>query len=260
MRKTVSFMSLKTGIVLWLVGLLLSALLPFQVAVAGDKVKILTTSFPPYVRLNSEGKPSGPAVSVVREAFDNAGIFCEIEIQPWARAYTLAKTIPDTFIFSIARRPNREDLFQWVGTVAPYKVRLFKLSSSAVPTVENWSDLRDFRMAGQLKDVKALFLKDHGFDVYFVPAAENTIKMLYASRVDLVAGDSLSLPYRASLLGLDPAKLAVAANIPELSSDLYLAAQVDSKADVLARVRKSLQALKDEGRFDAIWRRMAAGS
>lgn len=229
-------------------------------AYGGEKATILSTPFPPYIAAGDDGKPAGPAVDVVREAFEHVGLDCKIELQPWSRAYAMAEAVPETFIFSIARRPDREDSFHWIGTVAPYKVRLFKLRGGRVPATDEWQSLHEYRVAGQLKDVKALFLQTHGFNVYFVPAAENTIKMLYASRVDLIAGDALSLPYRVRELGLEINDLAVAAEIPELSSDLYLAANIKTDRALLRQVRSGLKALKDSGRFDDIWRGVATGS
>ena len=217
-------------------------------------VDIVTTPFPPYVVASEDSDfVSGPAVDVVRRICENADIECRISAQPWARAYAAAQNKPGTLIFSIARRPDREGLFQWVGTVSPYHVQLFSLRGSTVPLGTNWDALRTFRVAGQLKDVKAEFLQNHGFDVDFVPSAEATLRLLYAGRADLVAGDALSLPYRVQSLQYNVDILQVAAEIPELSTELYLAANRLTDPDIVTRLADALDELKQSGGYQRIW-------
>lgn len=221
---------------------------------AGEGVTVATTPFPPYVVKEAEGRVSGPAVAVVRRVCELAEVDCDIRAYPWARAFVTAKSVPNTLIFSIARRAEREELFRWIGTVSPYHVKLFTKKGGSVPAAGRWRDLRSYTLAGQRKDVKAQFLNKNGFKVSWVTTAESTIKMLYADRVDLVAGDALSLPYRVRQLGLDIDDLAIAADVPDLSSELYLAANADTDEHFIERLGHSLQKIKDSGEFEGIWR------
>lgn len=217
-------------------------------------VDIVTTPFPPYVVVSEDSNyVSGPAVDVVRQICNDANIECRITAQPWARAFAAAQAQPDTLIFSIARRSDREGLFRWVGTVSPYHVRLFSLRGSDVPVGTNWDALKTFQIAGQLKDVKAEFLQNQGFDVDFVPSAEATLRLLYAGRADLVAGDALSLPYRAGSLQYNVDLLQVSAEIPELSSELYLAASRSTDPNIVTRLENALGELKKSGVYQKIW-------
>lgn len=218
-----------------------------------EEILVVTTPFPPYVVPSNDGTPNGPAVKVVQRVCEDAGIDCTIRALPWARAYKMAMNDGDTLIFSISRRPDREDRFQWVGEVSPYTVRLFALEGTPAPQDASWRDLKTLSVAGQLKDVKAEFLSRNGFTVSFVPSAETTINMLYGGRADLVAGDALSLPYRVEELGLDLDRLRVVAEIPELSSNLYLAASQTTDKTVVQRLRDCLGKLKRNGTFSAIW-------
>lgn len=215
-------------------------------------LKVVTTPFPPYV-VDYEGLVAGPATEVVREVCQRAGVRCEFHALPWARSYHLAQTEPNTLIYSISRNSEREPLFEWVGTVSPYSVKIFAMRDSIVPEAEDWRDLAGYRVAGQLKDVKALFLAKAGFEVDFTGTAENTIQMLYHDRVHLVAGDAQSLPYRVGQLGLPLDRLRVVADIDELSSDLYLAANGRMPASVLKRLSGCLQSMKSDGTYERIW-------
>lgn len=215
-------------------------------------LKVVTTPFPPYV-VDYDGLVAGPATEVVREVCERSGIRCEFHALPWARSYHLAQTEPGTLIYSMSRNAEREPHFAWVGTVSPYSVKIFALAGSIVPTVEDWRELAGFRVAGQLKDVKALFLAKAGFEVDFTGSAENTINMLFHDRVHLVAGDARSLPFRVRQLGLPLDRLRVVADVDELSSDLYLAANPTTPVAVLKRMSGCLKAMKADGTYDRIW-------
>ncbi len=230
----------------------LGVLLP--VAADAADLRVMTTPFPPYVIYDENTHMAhGPAVEVINQVCASSGMNCEIMVEPWARAYATALEQPNTLIFSIARRPDREMQFKWIGTVAPYQVRLFSVDGSGVPVTENWRELRAFHVAGQLRDVKALYLEEAGFDVEMVPSAEASIRMLFASRAELIAGDALSLPYRVRMLDEDSQRLRVVATIPELSSDLYLAASLSTEDAVVAELRTALEELKGDGDYDRIW-------
>ncbi|WP_430472809.1 substrate-binding periplasmic protein [Thalassospira lucentensis] len=214
----------------------------------------MTTVFPPYVMYSDQtGEASGPAVDTVRGVCLTAEITCNVRVEPWARAYATALETPNTLIFSVARRPDREDKFHWIGTVSPYHVRLFSLRESSVPEVADWHALSSFPVAGQLGDVKAQYLQNAGFDVEFVPSAETTIRMLYAGRAMLVAGDSLSLPYRVRALDIADEDLHIVAQIPELSTELYLAASLSTDALLVENLRQALDELKRNGSYERIW-------
>ena len=235
----------------WFVGGLAAV---FPVLTFAADLRVMTTSFPPYVIFDeATNEAHGPAVDVINRICVLSQTNCEIHVEPWARAYATALEQPNTLIFSIARRPDRETKFKWIGTVAPYQVRLFALDRNGVQATDNWRELSDFHVAGQLGDVKAQYLQNSGFDVEMVPSAEATIRMLYAGRADLIAGDALSLPYRVRMLDVDSNRLKVVARIPELSSDLYLAASLATDDDAVEVLRAALDQLKNSGSYDQIW-------
>lgn len=215
-------------------------------------LKVVTTPFPPYVVPEGDSA-SGPATEVVRQTCQRAGVRCEFHVLPWARSYHLAQTEPGTLIYSMSRNEERDPLFTWLGRVSPYSVKLFALRDSSVPEVSDWRELSEYSVAGQLKDVKALYLDDAGFDVDYTGTAENTIKMLYHNRVHLVAGDARSLPYRVRTMGLPLEQLRVVAEIEPLSSELYLAAHLDTPAAVTHRLSSCLASIHSDGTYDRIW-------
>jgi len=49
----------------------------------------------------------------------------DIEVLPWARAYEIAVNQPNIVLFETIRRPEREELFKWVGPIKRFPVALY---------------------------------------------------------------------------------------------------------------------------------------
>src|SRR5438128_2222379 len=87
---------------------------------------LLTENFPPY-NMAKNGKNfaqdeniNGIAVDIVREMFKRAGINYSLTLRfPWERIYKLALEKPGYGVFVMARLPDREKLFKWVGPIGP---------------------------------------------------------------------------------------------------------------------------------------------
>ncbi|MFC6476827.1 hypothetical protein ACFQDN_09900 [Pseudomonas asuensis] len=65
------------------------------------------------------GRIGGAATEVVELTLNRAGqTDYKINLYPWARAYDIATNQPNVLIYLVARTPEREALFKWVGRVA----------------------------------------------------------------------------------------------------------------------------------------------
>src|SRR5690349_18207478 len=87
---------------------------------------LLTENFPPY-NMAKNGKNfaqdeniNGIAVDIVREMFKRANVTYSLTLRfPWERVYKLALENPGYGAFVMARLPDRERLFKWVGPIGP---------------------------------------------------------------------------------------------------------------------------------------------
>jgi polar amino acid transport system substrate-binding protein len=87
---------------------------------------LLTENFPPY-NMAKDGKNfakdeniNGIAADIVREMFKRAGLTYSLTLRfPWERVYKQALENPGYGAFVMARLPDREKLFKWVGPIGP---------------------------------------------------------------------------------------------------------------------------------------------
>ena len=93
----------------------LSLLLAFITLPAkAEHITIVTEHLPPYNYLE-DGEARGMSTEVVQAALDAAGHTYEIRFMPWARAYQIALTKPNT-LRTEERRVGEECRSRW----APY--------------------------------------------------------------------------------------------------------------------------------------------
>jgi polar amino acid transport system substrate-binding protein len=88
-----------------------------------------TEDFPPFNYQDEAGKPAGFAVELLADVMKAASVDYRIEFVPWARALQSAKTQPNTLVFTTARTPDRERVFDWIGPFSARRTVLMGLHS-----------------------------------------------------------------------------------------------------------------------------------
>ncbi len=222
-------------------------------AIGQPVVPVVTTDFPPY-SYPSGDRTGGLATDLVQLVCQRAAVQCVIDVLPWARAYQMARTTPGTLIYAIARTPQREADFQWIGTISPYEVMIWKARDNAkIQPSATLDALKTYLVGGQLQDVKSLYLDEHGFQIEWAADQPTNIRKLLAGRIDLVPGDRLSFVHRVNTMGFDTKDVTPVYRIAELSHDLYLAAQNDTDPAIVSRLVVALDELKRDGGYMQVW-------
>lgn len=211
-------------------------------------LEIVTTDFPPY-QTQTGAKLEGFATETVQEVLALSGHAGHIAVYPWPRAYQTALTTPNTLIYSLARIPEREKLFQWIGTVAPFDVYVWRLKKRAkVVHPKNIEESKAFIMGGVFHDIKAAYLEKQGFkpgqNLEMVRSDDLNARKLYSGHIDLLPCDEISFPYLMKKAGLDANLAEKVYKIPEISEELYLAASIDTSAKTVADIKVALEKFK----------------
>jgi polar amino acid transport system substrate-binding protein len=119
---------------------------------------LLTENFPPY-NMAKDGKNfakgeniNGIAADIVREMFKRAGLTYSLTLRfPWERVYKLALENPGYGAFVMARLPDRENLFKWVGPIGPDDWIMLARADSKI-TLETLSDARKYKIGAYKGD------------------------------------------------------------------------------------------------------------
>ncbi|MGE4192580.1 MAG: substrate-binding periplasmic protein [Pseudodesulfovibrio sp.] len=221
----------------------------------------------PFIQVSKSGEVGGPIVDVVSELMGGAGDPVraeEFRSISFPRSLEILETTPGTGMFLLARTPQREPLFKWVGPLVELKLGLVARKSSNI-VIRSKEDLKRYsisvvRNSGPmhllqndpvLKDVRREVVKD---DVL-------QMRMLNAGRVDMVCQADTAAPHVLESVGLDPddfEMVYVLSNLP-----LYLAFNRAVDDGFIARLQAAMDAMRKEdrhgrSRFKAIMRKYSA--
>ncbi len=226
--------------------------LMLSVSAYSQEVTIVTEDFPPY-NYEEEGVAKGISSEVVQAVLQEIGMTAGITFYSWARAYNHTLTKKNYLIYSIARIPEREELFHWVGTIAPYNTSLYKLQARRDITVASLDDAKRYVIGCSLDDVITIYLKEQGFSRLDTVARDTlNLRKLIGARVDLIAYDEASFVYKMQQEKLDISKFERVYRLEDLSDNLYMAFSKTSDPAVVEKFRDGLRTIKENGIFENI--------
>lgn len=233
-----------------------------QPALAASELRIVTEELPPY-NMTQGGQITGMSTEVVQAVLKDAGLAAPaIQSMPWARAYDIALNTENVLIYSITRTPQREKLFKWVGVIAPTQWYLFSRSGRGLPAIRSVEDARKHQIATVNEDVGEQYLVSKGFVIGKNLQSSNKYEFNYEKlklgRVDYWIANEMNATWLARQAGDDPERVLVRAlPLPDLMQDdgLNMAFSLKTPDAVVERFRKSLEAIRRNGTYDAIKRK-----
>lgn len=244
--------------IVWAIVSLLWLALP-RISLAGD-VSLMTEVFPPYqfYRGSDEQQQlTGISVEIVTAIQQKLGHTNEIKVYPWSRGLKLLKKRKNTALFSTARTPARENLYQWVGPLATLEIVFFKKRGSSV-TITSVDEAKQLNKIGVTKNVATHeILTNLGFsnlDVVQSGADEKNIKRLVKGRIDAWPTAYYAGVYNAKKLGYGD-QIEVIDGVSLMTGYLYLAFNKGSDPDVIQRWQTALDQLRSEGKIQKILER-----
>lgn len=209
-----------------------------------------------YQLRNKSGKPDGYSVEVVRRLGELVNDKIDIQIMPWARTYQTALDTPNVMIFSIARNPQRESLFNWVGKLATQKAFFWAKTEKLQQDIYRLDELKDFHIATTLNTNSDQLLASKDFkQLYRVSTYDAAFTLLLKDRVDLIVNTEIGVKSRAEKHGLEMQDFIPVFELSESATDLYLAFNSKTPKELVEKYEHALQQLKNSGELEEIKRR-----
>ena len=215
---------------------------------------LLTENFPPY-NMAKNGKNfaqdeniNGIAVDIVREISKRANITYSLTLRfPWERVYKLALENPGYGVFVMARLPDREKLFKWVGPIGPDDWIMLAKADSKI-TLQSLEDARQYKIGAYKGDAIAETLAKQGLKPVVVLRDQDNAKKLLNGQIDLWATGDPAGRYLARQEGVTGLKTVLRFN----SAQLYLALNREVPDETVAKLQAALDQLRKEGGVDEI--------
>ena len=218
-----------------------------------QSLTVVSEDFPPY-NYSENNEAKGLSSEIVIEVLKEAGLETKINFYPWARSYLVAQNEPNVLIYSIARIPERENMFHWIGAIAPYRTSFYKLKENdRVGMIRSLADAKAYTIGVSVEDVIYTYLKSKRFSNLDVAGRDSlSIRKLVSGRVDLIAFDEVSFPYRLMLEELEPSRFERVYRLDDLTGELYMAMSKNSDPKLVKSLQQALKSVHQSGLYDSI--------
>jgi polar amino acid transport system substrate-binding protein len=213
-----------------------------------QKINLVTELYSPFQIIGDDDQLTGFAIELVEIMNQKSGIETDIQVYPWARSFEMAKTIPNTFIFSISRTPERKQMFKWIGDYYTSTDALYSLASREDIKINSITDAKKYitaatrRGAGEQRLEKLNFTKDK---LVITSNQEQSLQMLIRGRVDLITNNDLNFFKMIEKFGYTNDHFKKAYSISTVN--FGIAAHPNTDVHLINKMKKALEDIKTDG-------------
>jgi polar amino acid transport system substrate-binding protein len=209
-------------------------------------ITCLTENYPPF-SYEHDGVLYGVSVDILNGLMEKMSINpgdISIEIDEWETMYQRTLNEPNTMLFSTIRIPERENLFKWVGPIAPQKEVIVALASNQIQ-INNGSDLANYKI-GVIQGYSSI---QQLFEMGVLPAMltevnslSNLYEVLENGTVDCIAFSEVGHGLFAASSGYEPDYFDVVFTLHV--AQLYYAFNVNTSDQLIAHIQATFDQFK----------------
>lgn len=217
---------------------------------AGYQVVLQTENFPPFNMADNEknfardANIQGVSTTIVREMFKRAGIDYTLTLRfPWSRIYDATLANANHGLFSTSMNEARRPLFKWVGPIAKVERVLLAAPGSNIPNLTSLEQARQYRIGSYKDSAASQTLEKAGLEPINTLRDPENLSKLTQGRIDLWGTTDPVWRHQAREMGITGLRNVLTFD----RSELYLALNLDTPDEVVARLQKALDEMKSEG-------------
>ena len=201
-----------------------------------------------------DGQLTGFSIEIVREIQNRLGIRGEIQVVPWSRGIDKLNNEPNTMLITMAKTPEREALYQWVGPVISVEYGLYGKANSALK-ISSLEGAKKVKAIGVYRnDIRDQTLTRLGFSNLDRAASNvSSFKKLMIGRIDLYTDTKLGAEQTAVALGYRPSDVKLI--FPLFKSYLSFGVSRTTSPAIVQKWNAALDAMKKDETFLAIQRK-----
>jgi polar amino acid transport system substrate-binding protein len=206
-----------------------------------------TEELPPY-NYQENGTVQGMSVDLLEAVTEEMGTKVsreDVQLVTWTEGYQAVLNGNNTVLFSMARTPERENLFKWAGPIYTNRKVLFARTESGI-TINNPEDLNNYRIGVITDDIAIQYLLDLGVDQSQI-VTENDVEILIDKLnngdIDLWAYPEASGRYFTEKVTGDSNSYIVVYELQ--SQETYYAFSKDVPDPVVQSFQQALDMVKD---------------
>jgi len=221
-----------------------------------EQIQFVTEELAPYQMLGKNGKQSGIAIDIVNEIIKETQLDAKITFYPWARAYRIAKNQKNTFIFSMLKSTKRSQEFHWVGKIMTIQAYLAAKSNSNISKFTSIAQAYQYKTSVVRGSLAHDYMISKDFienqNLYITATFNNMWNTLFSNNVDLVITNNALYQAQIIQAGFEPQDIRFVLALDDFSSEMYLAANLNTSEKLLRKIRDAFTKIKADGRYQKI--------
>lgn len=235
----------------WIVGA--ATLAAARPARSAESIEVLSADVRPLSI--AEGPRRGIVLDIVRDGFKAAGLEVGFTFLPFAEALQRTQAQPGALMAPLARSPQREAAFAWIAKLIDVPQAMGTLRGK--PTVDLAGAGRLARLGVVKAGVQEGFLKDKGFaNLVAFEGARDIAQALADGKIDAWYATATEIVLQFEAIGRAGA-VQIGPTIQ--TAPVWLAANRDTGAVPVDRLRAALAALERSGGIEQIYRAYVQG-
>jgi polar amino acid transport system substrate-binding protein len=215
--------------------------------VAKSTLHLVTEENPPYQYIDEKGEAKGCAIDMLKAMAEITKDELDINFLPWARAYAIAESKPNTMIFSMARNTFREHNFYWIGSIN-LQHNVFWGLKSKYPSgkISETQLINAAIVLGNTSTADHILTEKNKFNLYRVSNISQGIYMLMSKRADLLVSPESVLKRRFKKIGESFEEVVPVYSMADLSYELSFAFGIKSNQGLVFKYTQAYQQLKQQ--------------
>jgi len=208
-------------------------------------ITYFTEEFPPF-NYQENNSTAGIAISLLRAITKENGDEIspsDITIVPLQEGLSTVRNTTGSAIFSIAKTPERESNYRWVGPFATYDIVLYSLKSSNL-TISSPEDLQNYTFGAVTSDVSIEKLSQIGVNTSKIITDQDPMelfRLLKSGKIDLVTTSDTAGKYFLKKMNESQDDYAIVYHFD--STPLYYAFNKDTPDSIITPFEQALNKL-----------------
>ncbi|MCC5812236.1 MAG: amino acid ABC transporter substrate-binding protein [Ectothiorhodospiraceae bacterium] len=220
-----------------------------------SQVRIVIEPWPPFA--DRDLPERGFLTQLTEAAFKAAGYDPDVHFTPWARALHEVAHGHRDVVMGLFYSEEREELYRYSNAVYEAKVGLVTRQGFERTSYESMEDLAGYRIGvGRGFANSPAFdqaVRDGVLDVYVASDHATLVPMLFANRLDMVAGTVEPIMHAAQQSGHDRSELAVLAPPLKIHAvHIGVSRAIDNSEQLRDDFNQGLATIRENGTYDEI--------
>lgn len=203
-------------------------------------LKLYTENWAPYQFVNPQNQITGVAVEKIKTVLNRVNWPYEINVYPWARAVHLCKNVENSFIFSVARFPEREKEFQWVAPLTTVTSKLLRFNNNKKIIINTLDDIKNYTIILKRGEASSVYFAKNNLitpkKTIWVTDSSQALKLLEIGRGDIYPEVVEGFSEALKIANLSSSQFSSVYDFKELDVALYLATSLKTHPKIVNKL------------------------